>query len=767
MPGTMSIGGLMSGLKTDEIIAKVMEYARRPQTRLQEQKAENQLRLAAWQDINTRVLALRTRSESIADLIDFQAMSATSSDSDILTASASTSAAPGTYYFKVTSRAQSHQVSSQAGAYASVNDVVGTGTVHLALANGTDFDVTLDSANNTLGGLRDAINKAYKGVQATIINAGTSDSPDYRLLLTSAESGAENRMTVIDTSGLSGGTAPAFGHVSSQAAGYTSTDDVVGTGTVHFQRQNGTSFDITLDSGNNTLSGLRDAINNAGQSLQATIKNAGTSASPDYRLEITSTLGGTENQLTEIDTSELSGGTAPTFDEDIPVQTAADATIELGQGAGKITVTKNTNTITDLIPGVTLNLLSADASTTVRVDVVRDASAVRKGIEDFVQQYNDLSDAVDDQFEYDTQSGETLPLFGDYQLQNVQSDIIGTLTGRVRGLTSSLNALATIGITQDTTGQLNIDSSMLTSALEDNMAQVGRIFGAGIDSDSSYVSFLASTADTKPSGLKGWQVEITQAARRAQVTAGTEMSDPLSASETLTVNGKAITLDASMDIDDVIDRVNSYSSQTNVMALKTGADGTGTGNYLTFRRAQYGDAYEVTVISNLSRSAPGATGVGNVAVTSADPGGEDELGQGMVGLDVAGTINGQAASGNGQLLTLNSRSITNDAKGLSLLITATGPLSGVKVVFTKGVGAALRELLAGMTSTTGTITDAENSINTAITQIDSEIAEWETRLTDQEARLYTQFNALEVQLARLQQQGQYLAAQFSAMNKSR
>ncbi|MGQ9456146.1 MAG: flagellar filament capping protein FliD [Armatimonadota bacterium] len=663
MPGTMSISGLISGLKTDEIVAKIIEYARRPQVRLQQQKTEAQLRFAAWQDINTRLLALRTKSEFIADLADFQAMTASTSEPDIVTATATSGASSGTYYLKVVSRAQNHQIASQAGVYTSINDVVGTGSVSIQLANGTSFEVTIDSNNNTLAGLRDAINKANKGVSAAIINAGTTSSPDYRLVLTSTEAGTENQITLVDTSGLE-------------------------------------------------------------------------------------------------------GGTRPIFDLDNPVQTASSAVLEIGEGTGKITVTKNTNTITDLIPGVTLNLLSADSSKTVRIEVSADTTSIRNAIEGFVQQYNDLADAIGNHFKYDPETNETPPLFGDYQLQGLQSDIISTLTSPVAGLTSSINALASVGITQDTTGKLVINSSVLDSAIQNNLSQVARLFGAGIESSSSYVTFLSSTADTKPSGIGGWQVEITQAARRAQVTAGVAMTDPLSANETLSINGKSIELTAGMDIDAVVATINSYSSQTNVIALKTGSDGSGTGNYLTFQRLQYGSAYKVTVVSNRSNGGTGTTGVGNVTVTSDEPGGESGSGSGLVGLDVAGTINGEAAVGNGQMLTLRSGS-GNSANGLSLLVTATEPLSGVRVIFTKGVGAALRELITAMTSPTGIVTKAQNSLNDTISQIDNEIADWETRLADQEARLYDQFNKLEAQLSKLQQQGNYIAAQLAALNRQK
>ena len=664
MPGTMSIGGLASGLKTDEIIAKIMEYARRPQDKLKAEKTEAQAKLAIWQDLNTRILALKLKADTIADTADFQAMQVTSSDEAVLTASAYGAATPGSYYVKVTSRAQSHQVASQSGAYTSLNDVVGTGNVSITLADGTSFTVTLNSNNNTLAGLRDAINKANKGVKASIVNVGTTDSPNYRMLLTSTDTGLARRMISVDTSGLT-------------------------------------------------------------------------------------------------------GGTAPVFDLDNPVQAASDAVVEIGEGAGKITVARSSNTITDIIPGVTINVVSADAAKTIRVDVAYDPSKIKAAIESFVSQYNDLADVIDAQFKYDAETGTSGVLMGDYQLQSVQQDLQSAVSRVVEGLTSQFSALSAIGITLDSGGHLTINDAQLTEALNRNLEAVTRLFSAGLDSDSAYVSFVAATSDTRPSGSTGWVIEITQNARQAQVTAGAELTGTLDADEVLTVNGKYITLTAGMNIDDIVAEINRYSSETNVMALKTDAAGTGTGNYLTFRSVRYGSAYSFTVVSNRSVTAGVTTGVGNQIVTPADPDGESGLGQGMVGLDVAGKINGETATGKGQVLSLDSTSINNAAKGLSLSISPNAPLGSVKVVYTKGIGAALRDMLTAMTSSTGIITTAQNGINDRIGDLDDAIADWETRLAEQEARLYEQFNAMESRLAKLQQQGNYLLAQFSAMNKSR
>lgn len=650
MPGTMSINGLSSGLQTDEIISKIMEYARRPQEQVAANKTEAQTRLTAWQDLNTRVLALKVKCDAISQSSGFGLMATTSSDSTIVRATASATAAPGDYYLKVTQRAQTHQIASQSGAYTSANDIVGTGTVAIALENGTSFEVTLDTNNNTLGALRDAINKANGGVSASIMNAGTTSAPDYRLVLTSTATGEEAGMSSV--------------------------------------------------------------------------------------------------------TVNLTGGTAPTFDLDNPVQSAQNAIVVIGGGndATPITIEKSSNTITDVIPGVTLNIAGEDATKTIKISVSRDINAVKQSISNFVGMYNDLVDAIKDQTYYDSATEDSGALLGDYQIQSIQMAIESAVGSAVDGLSTQFRSLAAVGITTTSTGELSIDDAELTAALTDHPQDVARLFDADMDSNSSYVSYVAATPETSASGSAGWAVTVTQAAQRARVTAGAEMSGTLAADESLTVNGVAVELTVGMDIDDVISAINAVSSDTSVLALKTGADGTGTGNYLTLRRVQYGSAYEVRVISSLAAGG-GTTGIGDSLVTA-------------TGVDVAGTINGEAGTGLGQILSLSSSS-TNAAKGLSLLISSSGPLDSVNVKYTKGIGASLRDLLVDMTSTDGAMTTAQDGITDYITDLEDQIADMEERLEAQELRLYEQFTAMESRLAELQAQGNYISAQLNALNSKK
>ncbi|MCE5199448.1 MAG: flagellar filament capping protein FliD [Armatimonadota bacterium] len=660
MSGTMSVNGLASGLSTDDIVTKILDIARRPQTNMKADKAIAQTKLAVWQNFNTSLLALKTSCDSIADAVDFKTNTVTSSDEDILTASASTDAQVGTYYLTVNKRALAHQVST-ANSYTNLNDTVGTGSISFTFAEDStkNFSVDIDSTNNTLTGLRDSINRANKSVQAAIINTGSSNAPEYRLILTSKDTGKASPFTTKST--LTGGTAPDLSKV---------------------------------------------------------------------------------------------------------VQQGIDAELTFGEGAGAIPVSKSSNTITDLIPGVTLNIASVNTGKIVKIDVERNTDSVKEAITGFVSKYNEIVDAFGAQFTYDADSGETGTLFGDYQLQSVQMDIEAAVGNVVSGLSKEFNALSSLGITQDTDGKLEINDSTLSKALENNLNDVAKVFGANLESDSSYISFAASTSETQPSGNTKWGVEITQAARQAQVTAGTEMGATLDADEKLTINGKDIQLKDGMTRQQVVDEINAHTSDTDVIAVLTDSTGTGTGNFLTLKRARYGSNGNFSAISNRSNDITkgSSSGIGTTLVAPNVPLGESGYGRGLQGLDVQGTINNAECTGNGQILTVTSSS-NAASKGLSLVVTSPTAMS-TKVQFTKGIGNSLRDLLSKMTSSGGTIANIEESINEQIDDLDKSIADWDTRLAAKSDQLYAKFNSMESQLSNLQQQGNYISSALTSKSSS-
>ena len=132
MPGTSSISGVISGLSTDDIISKLIELERAPITRMQSKKTKLNARLTAWQEANTRILALKSKMDSLASSFTFDARKLTSSDEAILKGTASIGADVGTYYLKVNSLARAHQLRTDGDGFADTTSTpVGTGTLSI------------------------------------------------------------------------------------------------------------------------------------------------------------------------------------------------------------------------------------------------------------------------------------------------------------------------------------------------------------------------------------------------------------------------------------------------------------------------------------------------------------------------------------------------------------------------------------------------------------------------------------------------------------
>jgi flagellar capping protein FliD len=192
--GKINIEGIVSGFNTTEIVSKLMEIERKPIKLLQQQQENYQKKLETWQMANTRFLALLGMVSSLTYPATFQQKKATSSNTSILTASANTGATEGTYFISsITQLAQSHQLQSKG--FASLNSDIKQGTFYIQIGDGSPKSITIDSTNDTLAGLRNAINSANIGVTANIINTGAGSTP-YVLVLTSKTTGEAGRIKI-------------------------------------------------------------------------------------------------------------------------------------------------------------------------------------------------------------------------------------------------------------------------------------------------------------------------------------------------------------------------------------------------------------------------------------------------------------------------------------------------------------------------------------------------------------------------------------------
>ena len=253
-----------------------------------------------------------------------------------------------------------------------------------------------------------------------------------------------------------------------------------------------------------TLSGLAQLINanGANQGVTATVLDMGSAYTADrYRLMLTSRDTGAANTIAVDDaltTLNGSGGTANLTSagfQDPPPQEAQNAQVRLDSYPPGGWIERAGNTIADLIPGVTLNLLKPSA-TAVQVAVTDDTGAMQDEITNFVQQYNDLLSYIKDQTKYDKTSGQAGLLFGNYGVEIVKSQLNAIVTGNAPGFADVKDPylnLAQIGITTDpdetspTFGQLLVDSTTLSSALQANSQGLANLMAsfAGVSDDTT------------------------------------------------------------------------------------------------------------------------------------------------------------------------------------------------------------------------------------------------------------------------------------------
>jgi flagellar hook-associated protein 2 len=240
----------------------------------------------------------------------------------------------------------------------------------------------------------------------------------------------------------------------------------------------GQSYDITVDSTNNTLSGIRDAINNSGAPVRASIINDGTS----YRLVISSNETGTNGRLVirvdedndgvfeetpdETDTTGLSRlAFNPTYDADgnvtggIANMSQAQPGLDASLTVDGLAVTRSTNTIDDLITGVTLTLKDSSAGSTVYLTVQKDNSTVQSKLNSFVSAYNSAMDLM--RSLSIPEEGESLPFAGDSSVRTIMQTLRSITTRQYGDL-----YLSRIGLTHDRNGTLGLDTENLNEVLE-------------------------------------------------------------------------------------------------------------------------------------------------------------------------------------------------------------------------------------------------------------------------------------------------------------
>jgi len=195
---SIPVGGLASGLDTNTLIEQLLAIEKRPITLLDTRKVRSQARAAAFQDLNNKLLTLKSRSDLLKDPAIFFARSVTSSTETVATATASPGSSRGTYTLTATALARG-SIAAAGSTKAALTDTVATGAGSFQFklgATGSVVSVSVD-ATTTLEQLASAVNAKNAGVKATVVNAGTDAVPAWKLTLTSNATGASNDIVIV------------------------------------------------------------------------------------------------------------------------------------------------------------------------------------------------------------------------------------------------------------------------------------------------------------------------------------------------------------------------------------------------------------------------------------------------------------------------------------------------------------------------------------------------------------------------------------------
>lgn len=741
----ITFAGLSSGIDTDSIISRLLQLEVAPIQRLQAQQGQISQRMDALSQLKGRLTSLASSAGSLNTAAAFNQVSVSSSSTDVASVSISGEALPGTFNLTVSKLAQAHKIGSAAQTSAtSALSLAGTFTV-----NGRAVTV---SSSDTLTSIAQKINGTNSGVTASIIDGGSGSA---YLSISADTTGAQSKIQIADLTGsivqtlglANGATAPreaiTNGYTSSS---FKSTSDslstmwgVSGLGTKNFSI-NGVDVAITPDTQN--LQEVANAINAASTGATATVRTVTENGTTTYRLDLTgaTTFTDTDGILTAMGVLQKGYGSQ--------LLTAQDASYTLDG----IPLTSKSNTVTTAIPGVSFTLLKANETTPEKstISVKSDEDAVKSKIKQFADSVNAVNDFIKAASAFDKETFATGPLFGDTVARQVEDRIGTMLFNNVAGLTGKYTNLAAIGFSFDTEGKLVVDDSLLTKALNEDPTGVSHIFRAIGKSSSDELSFISSTDKTVASGSGVYQVNITQIATQGKHTGELAQTQASTGTEKLTFSGALfgntnydIYLAIGNNVDATISQLNNDAKLKDLITASKDGDGK-----LVITAKKYGSNANFTVTSDQA-AATNNSGIGNTSG-----------GTYVSGVDVAGTINGEEATGSGQFLTGKSGNANTDGLQVAYKGTALGLIGNISL--TRGVGSLLQTQIGTFTDiTNGLMTTNDKELQAQIDSIDESIKRIQDRANAHAQELRTKFAAMEQAISSMQQQQSQLAAMLS------
>lgn len=406
-----------STIDVNAIVSSLMSVERQPLSLIANRKSAFEARLSAFGTLKSALSTFQTSVGALASASKFNAQTVTSASPSVFTATSNGKATAGDNAITVNQLARSQKIAMDG--VTNTTDVIGTGKLTISFGtftpevvspatpasftpnpNKAGFEVTIDSSNNTLAGVRDAINAANGGVTATIVNNGSVN----RLVITSKDTGEVNGLRIA----------------------------------------------VQDDDGNST--------DTSGLSRLAYDPMAGN---------------GSGRNLSQL-------------------QTPLNALLNIDG----IDVVKSSNTVSDAIEGVTLNLLTTSNSQAVNLSVATDQAKIRESVTAFVDAYNKVMETLSNLTRFDETGRSSGRLLGDATTRSISTQL-RTVISRTIDTGGTITSLSDIGVAFQRDGKLAIDNTKLTNAMTNNFNDIAALFSTSARASDPQVSFLGSTRNTQ------------------------------------------------------------------------------------------------------------------------------------------------------------------------------------------------------------------------------------------------------------------------------
>lgn len=668
--------GLGSGLDIPGLVTQLVSAERAgSDLQLNRQSSKLNAKLSAFGSLKSSISGFKSSLGSLNSLSSYDKKTVSLSSSDAFTAVATSTAVANSYNVEVQKLAATHALAS--GSFADSDTTpVGTGTLTFRFGN-VDYNgvsgnvdgftlnesskittLTIDSSNNTLEGIMQAVNAADFGVKASVVNDGNG----YRLLFTSASSGASNAIEI-------------------QA-----------------------SDDDTDNTDNLGLSRL--AFNTAASHVSQT-------------------------------------------------KAATDAEFTLNG----LPVTSASNSVTTAIPGVTLTLKAATTAP-VQMSINKDSTSVTAAVNSFITGYNTFARTVKTLTKYDPATQTAGMLLGDFTVRAVVSQVDGIMRDAVAGIVGEFGSLSEVGLKTNDAGEYELDTAKFKAKLESSPQSMQALFTAlGVPSDPA-IKYLGSSTLTEAGS---YAVNLTTLASAGSYSGAGVLPVDFTATPLVIDadnDGFSIEVDG-LDVGGIQLTQGAYSSGSTLAAeIQARINGATA-------MTEAGKTVSVSYDAAGKRFVIESAMVGNsstINITAVDSNSAAQLGfsvaDGVAGQDVAGTIDGIAASGAGKVL---SASDDSGARGLRIEVNAGSTGARGSVAFSRGISSQLELLLDKVLGEESSLSDRIDNINSGIKDVKNRREKMELRWEQVKDRYTRQFNALDTLLSGLQSTSKYLEGQLAAL----